>query len=48
VEVVSNRNGWYINYSSNGVPTNSYGPMDGPISMVEALKYVATMLALDR
>lgn len=48
VEVVSNRKGWHINYSSNGVPAQSFGPFDRPISIVEALNYVATILALNQ
>ena len=48
VEVVSNKKGWYINYASNGVPANSYGPFDKPVTIVEALTFVATQIAIDQ
>lgn len=47
VEVVSNKRGWYVNYSVNGVPSNSYGPMEGPITLAQGLRYVAMMLDIE-
>lgn len=48
VEVVNNRNGWYVNVFTNNAPTASYGPMAGPITIPQAMRYVAMMMDLDQ
>lgn len=47
LEVVHNRNGWYINVGIDGVPAYSYGPLTGPISIGQAFIYVGTVLNLE-
>ncbi len=48
IEVVHNRNGWFINHGVSGLPARCYGPLEGPITIVEALTYVATQIALNQ
>lgn len=46
VEVVTNKNGTYINLLINGSPSRCFGPLDGPMSIEQALVYVGTVLSL--
>ena len=47
VEVVRNRNDWYINEFINGAPAVSHGPLEGPISLAQALTYVAMTMKME-
>ena len=47
IDVVHNRNGWYINLTVNGMPARCFGPLDGPITIQQAFIYVGTMLAIN-
>lgn len=47
VNVVSNKAGWHINRYHNGSPAASYGPFPEPVSLSEALTYVAAIIKLE-
>ena len=47
VNVVSNKAGWHINRFHNGSPAASYGPFPEPVSLSEALTYVAAIIKLE-
>lgn len=47
VEIVENRNGWFVNTTWDGVPSKSLGPLDGPLSFPEALALVIADMRLD-
>lgn len=46
VEVVHNKRGWFINLFVDGSPSQSHGPLDGPISIAQAFLYLGTTLKL--
>lgn len=47
INVVRNKTGWHINHFSNGMPAASYGPFPEPVSLSEALIYVAAIIKLE-
>lgn len=47
IEVVRNKRGWFINESYNGMPTRSHGPLEGPVSLGEALIYVGSLMKME-
>lgn len=48
VEIVQNRNGWFIGTSWSGVPSKTLGPFEGPLSFPEALALVIVDMQLDK
>lgn len=47
VQVVRNNQGWHVNVSINKVPNTHYGPFKEPITLTEAMVYVASLIKLD-
>ena len=47
VQVVRNNQGWHVNVSINKVPNTHYGPFDEPITLTEAMVYVASLIKLE-
>lgn len=47
VQVVRNQQGWHVNVSINKVPNTHYGPFKEPITLTEAMVYVASLIKLE-